>query len=131
MGWCRGRCSSNSRRDVFLMIGCSELHNARINGFAPEQVWIHVLDNKPDYWLKQDAQDAIANGFHVSLLILPNESISSLDLIGIKGLTVQLMGKNERRCHEIIKVCQRYAERVIHCLDGHLTILRGNNEDHA
>ena len=113
------------------MIGYIELLNARMNGFAPEQVWVHALDHKPSYWLKQDATGAIANGFHVSILILPTESVSTLDLFALKGLTVHFMGKNERRSHEIIKVCQRYAERVIHCLDGHLIILRGTHETYA
>lgn len=113
------------------MIGYAELLNARMNGFTPEQVWIHALDHKPNYWLKQDATDAIANGFRVSLLILPNESLSSLDLFALKGLTAHVMGKNERRSHEIIKVCQRYADCVIHCLDGHTTILRGIHADQA
>ena len=113
------------------MIGYSELLNARMNGFAPDQVWVHALDHKPDYWLKQDAQDAIANGFHISLLILSNESVSTLDLFALKGLTAHVMGKNERRSHEIIKVCQRYAERVIHCLDGQLIILRGAHANQA
>lgn len=107
------------------MIGYAELLNARMNGFAPEQVWVHALDHKPDYWLKQDATDAIANGFHVSILILPSESVSTLDLFALKGSTVHVMGKNERRSHEIIKVCQKYAECVIHCIEGHTTILRG------
>lgn len=111
------------------MIGFSELLNARLDGYAPNQVWVHVLDNKPGYWLKEDAQDAIANGFRVSLLILPNESISTLELFVLQGLTVHVMGNNDRRSHEIIKVCQRYAERVIHCLDGHLNILRGTHAD--
>ena len=111
------------------MIGFRELLNARLDGYAPSQVWVHVLDNKPDYWLKEDAQDAIANGFHVSLLILPNESTSTLDLFALKGLTVHVAGNNDRRSHEIIKVCRRYAERVIHCLNGHLIILRGTHAD--
>lgn len=109
------------------MIGYSELLNARMNGFTPEQVWVHALDHKPDYWLKQDATDAIANEFRVSVLILPNESVSTLDLFALKGLTAHFMGKNERRSHEIIKVCLRYAERVIHSLDGHLINLRGTH----
>ena len=113
------------------MIGYAELLNARMNGFAPEQVWVHVLDHKPDYWLKQDATDAIANGFRVSLLILPTESISSLDLFALKGLTVHVMGKNERRSHEIIKACSRHSDCVIHCLDGHTTILRGIHANQA
>lgn len=113
------------------MIGYAELLNARMSGFTPEQVWVHALDHSPEHWLKQDATDAIANGFHVSLLILPNESVSTLDLFALKDLTAHVMGKNERRSHEIIKVCQRYAERVIHCLDGHLTILRGAHAEQA
>lgn len=113
------------------MIGYAELLNARMDGFAPEQVWLHVLDRKPDQWQKQDAQDAIANGFHVSILILPNESVSALDLFALKGLTVHVNGNNERRSHEIVKVCQRYADSVIHCLDGHTTILRGVHAEQA
>lgn len=106
------------------MIGYAELLNARMNGFTPEQVWVHALDCKPDGWLKQDAQEAIANGFHVSILILPNESVSTLDLIALNGLTIHFMGTSGRRSNEVIKVCHRYAKRVIHCLDGQLNPLR-------
>jgi hypothetical protein len=58
------------------MIGYTELLNARLNGFAPASVWVHVLDYEPSFYLKRDAQEAIANGFRVSLLILPKESIA-------------------------------------------------------
>ena len=68
------------------MVGYTELLAARLNGFAPASVWVHVLDCEPSYYLKRDAQEAIANGYRVSLLILPNESIAALDLSALTGL---------------------------------------------
>ncbi len=113
------------------MIGYTELLNARLNGFAPESVWVHVLDCEPSYYLKRDAQEAITNGFRVSLLILPNDSIASLDLSVLNGLTVNVLGQNTPRADAIIKHCRRYAEQVINGSDARLTILRGIHEAHA
>jgi hypothetical protein len=113
------------------MIGYTELLAARLNGFAPVSVWVHVLDCEPSYYLKRDALEAIANGFRVSLLILPNESIAALDLSALTGLTANVMGQNTPRTHASIKRCLAYAESVIHCLDGHFTILRGTHETYA
>ncbi len=113
------------------MIGYAELLNARLNGFAPTSVWVHVLDCEPSYYLKRDAEEAIANGFRVSLLILPNESIASLDLNALTGLTVDVTGRNTPRANAIIKHCLRYAKQVINESDAGLTILRGVHEAHA
>ena len=113
------------------MIGYTELLNARLTGFAPPTVWVHVLDCEPSYYLKRDTQQAIANGFRVSLLILPNESIASLDLSALTGLTVNVIGQNTPRTHAIIKHCHRYANEVINGSDVDLTILRGIHEARA
>jgi len=113
------------------MIGYTELLDARLNGFAPTSVWVHVLDYEPSFYLKRDAQDAIANGFRVSLLILPKESIASLDLSALTGLIVTVLGQNTPRTHAIVKHCLRYAEQVINGSDTRLTILRGMHEAHA
>lgn len=113
------------------MVGYTELLNSRLNGFAPTNIWVHVLDCEPSYYLKRDAQEAIANGFRVSLLILPNESIASLDLSALTGLTVNVVGQNTPRAHAFIKHCLRYAEEVINDSDAGLTILRGTHETHA
>lgn len=113
------------------MIGYTELLDARLNGFAPASVWVHVLDCEPSYYLKRDAQEAIANGYRVSLLILPKESIAALDLSALTGLTVNAIGQNTPRTHAIIKHCLRYAERVINDTDAGLIILRGIHDAHA
>jgi hypothetical protein len=113
------------------MIGYAELLNARLNGFAPVCVWVHVLDCEPSYYLKRDSMEATANGFRVSLLILPRESIASLDLSALTGLTVNAMGENTPRTHAIIKHCLRYAEQVIFCSGADLTIQRGTHETFA
>ena len=113
------------------MIGYAELLNARLNRFAPLSVWVHVLDSEPSHYLKRDAQEAIANGFRVSLLILPKESIAALDLSALTGLTVNVMGQNTPRTHAIIKHCVKYAEQVINDSDAGLIILRGVHEAHA
>lgn len=113
------------------MIGYTELLNARLNGFAPASVWVHVLDCEPSYYLKRDAQEAIANGFRVSLLILPKESIAALDLSTLTGLTVNVIGENTPRTHAINKHCLRYAEQVINSSDARLIILKGIHEAHA
>ena len=111
------------------MIGYAELLEHRLRGYKPNEVWLIVCGEQPPPWLKQDARDSIANNFMVTMLILPNQSIASLDLSALLGLTVHVFAKNTPRSHEIIKVCRRYAERVIHCLDGHLIILRGINAE--
>jgi hypothetical protein len=113
------------------MIGYTELLNARLNRFAPLSVWVHVLDREPSHYLKRDAQEAIANGFRVSILILPKESIAALDLSALTGLTVNVMGQNTPRTLAIIKHCVRYAEKVINDSDTGLTILRGVHEAHT
>ncbi len=113
------------------MIGYTELLNARLNRFAPLSVWVHVLDREPSYYLKRDAQEAIANGFRVSLLILPKESIAALDLSALTGLTVNVMGQNTPRTHAIIKHCAKYAEQVINDSNAGLTILKGIHETHT
>lgn len=114
-----------------MMVGYSELLAARLDGFAPASVWVHVLDCEPSYHLKRDALEAIANGFRVSLLILPKESIASLDLSALTGLTVNAMGENTPRTHAIIKHCLRYAEQVIFCSGADLTIQRCIHETFA
>lgn len=113
------------------MIGYTELLNARLNGFAPASVWVHVLDYEPSFYLKRDAQEAIANGFRVSLLILPKESIAALELSALTGLTVNAIGQNTPRTHAIIKRCLRYAEQVIKDSDADLIILRGIHAAHT
>ena len=113
------------------MIGYTELLDARLNGFAPASVWVHVLDCEPSFYVKRDAQEAIANGFRVSLLILPKESIAALDLSALTGLTVNVIGQNTPRTHAIIKHCLRYAEQVINDSDAGLIILRGIHDAHA
>ena len=113
------------------MIGYTELLDARLNGFAPASVWVHVLDCEPSYYLKRDAQEAIANGYRVSLLILPKESIAALDLSALTGLTANVMGQNTPRTHAIIKHCLRYAEQVIFCSEADFTIQRGIHETFA
>jgi hypothetical protein len=113
------------------MIGYAELLNARLNGFAPVSVWIHALDCEPSYYLKRDAQEAIANGFRVSLLILPSESIAALDLSVLTGLTASVMGQNTPRTHAIIKHCLRYVEQVIFCSGADFAIQRGTHETYA
>jgi hypothetical protein len=113
------------------MIGYAELLNARLNGFAPVCVWVHALDCEPSYYLKRDATEAIANGFRISLLILPNERIASLDLSAITHLTVEVMGQNTPRTHAIIKHCLKYAEQVIFCSEADCTIQRGTHETYA
>ena len=110
------------------MIGYAELLDARLNGFTPVSVWVHALDCEPSYYLKRDAQQAIANGFRVSLLILPKESIAALDLSALTGLTVNVMGQNTPRTHAIIKHCLRYAEQVIFCSEADFAIQRGTHE---
>ena len=125
---------AHSHRSISEMVGYSELLDARLNGFAPIGVWVHVLDNLPDEYDKRDAREAIANGFRVSLLILPNESIASLDLSALAGLTVEVievMGQNKPRTHAIIKHCLRYAEQVIFCSEVDFTIQRGIHETFA
>lgn len=113
------------------MVGYAELLAARLNGFAPVSVWVHMLDCEPSYYLKRDALEAIANGFRVSLLILPKESIASLDLSALTGLTIEVMGENTPRTHAIIKHCLRYAEQVIFCSEADLIIQRGTHETYA
>jgi len=113
------------------MIGYTELLDARLNGFAPASVWVHVLDCEPSFYLKRDAQEAIANGFRVSLLILPKESIAALDLSALTGLTVNAIGQNTPRTHAIIKHSLRYAEQVINDSNAGLIILRGIHDAHA
>ena len=113
------------------MIGHTELLNARLNGFAPVSVWVHALDCEPNHYLNRDAQQAIANGFRVSLLILPKESIAALDLSALAGLTVNVIGQNTPRTHAIIKHCLRYAEQVIYCSEADFTIQRGTHETYA
>lgn len=110
------------------MIGYAELLDARLNGFTPVSVWVHALDCEPSYYLKRDAQQAIANGFRVSLLILPKESIAALDLSALAGLTVNVIGQNTPRTRAIIKHCLRYSEQVIFCSETDFTIQRGTHE---
>ena len=113
------------------MIGYTELLDARLNGFAPASVWVHVLDCEPSFYFKRDAQEAIANGFRVSLLILPKESIAALDLSALTGLTVNVIGQNTPRTHAIIKHCLRYAEQVIFFSEADFNIQRGTHETYA
>ena len=115
------------------MVGYAELLNARLNGFAPANVWLHALDNPPDEKDTLYAREAIANGFRVSLLILPKESVASLDLRVLAGLTVsvvEVMGQNKPRTHAIIKRCLKYSEQVFICSGADSTILRATHETH-
>lgn len=109
------------------MIGHTEILNARMRGYSPEQVHVHVLDNPPSYWLKQDATDALENGFRAQILILPNESISSLDLSVLEGLIVHVEGPDQRRCGAVIKQVCKHAERVLHFADGALMDWRADH----
>ncbi len=96
------------------MIGHAEILMARIHGQTPPQVWVHVLDTPPDYWMAQDATDSVANGFRAQILILPTESVSGLDLAILKGLTVHVIGENESRCMAVMNRCKKFASRVLY-----------------
>jgi hypothetical protein len=109
------------------MIGSNAIVNARMQGYSPDQVWVHVLDTMPDAWLKQDAEDCIANGFRAQILILPNESVSSLDLSALYGLTVHLMGENKARVAAVSRQCQKFAERILNVADDVLTDWRASH----
>jgi len=96
------------------MIGHTQILNARIHGVSPAHVWVHVLDNKPDYWMAQDARDCISNGFRAQILVLPTESVSGLDFSILKGLVVHIQGETHDRCMAVLNRCRQYADRVLY-----------------
>ena len=98
------------------MTGHAEILMARIHGQTPPQVWVHVLDTPPDYWMAQDATDSIANGFRAQIIILPTESVSGLDLAILKGLTVHVIGENESRCMAVMNRCKNVQVHKFVCV---------------
>lgn len=96
------------------MIGHQQILRARVHGKTPAHVWVHVLDQKPDYWMAQDATDSIDNGFRAQILVLPTETVSGLDLAILKGLVVHIQGEQHDRCMAVLNRCKQYAERVLY-----------------
>lgn len=113
------------------MIGYAEILNARMQGYTPEQVHIHVLENPPSTWIKRDAMEALTNGFRASILILPNENVSALNLSALLGLIVHLNGSDGLRCDAVMKQVTKYADRVLRVTEGVLVDWRATNECEA
>lgn len=104
------------------MIGYEELLQTRLAGYKPSViVWIRVFDVDPSPYDKRAAKESIANGFCPEVLIMPNDSISALDLIGLRGLTIHIDGKNDPRCREVVKACRRHSATVVWSLGSFLS----------
>lgn len=110
------------------MIGHAEILTKRLQGLTPESAWVHVLEFDPSAYMKRDAHDSIANGFKAQILILPNESVASLDLSGLEGMTVHLEGSDRLRCDAVMKQVTKYADRVLRFTDGVLMDWRANHD---
>lgn len=108
------------------MIGINQLLNLRFSGMTPGNVWIHLLDHKADFYQTRDAEDAIANGFCVTLLINPDERISGLDFVAVSGTTVHIIGNHQARCDAVFGLCEPIAERVLATING---ILRDSKHE--
>lgn len=79
------------------MIGHIQIIEARVNGYQPKSVWVHLLDHEPTEFDIRDAEDALQNGFGAQILIAPSEKVKTLKLMAVRGLNVHIIGGDDER----------------------------------
>jgi hypothetical protein len=90
------------------MTGHESIIEMRLNGFAPQSVWVHVLNADPEYFPSTHPSLNAQNGFHASIDITPKDT-GALDFRCLTGLLVHLSGSNERRVLSVLKQIERAA----------------------
>lgn len=103
------------------MIGHKQIVEARVNGFNPKHVWIHLLNHEPTEFDKRDAEDALLNGFRAQILIAPSENIRTLQLVGVRGLIVHIIAEDDDRAIRMCNHLHRFQpSAVLLCVGGEL-----------
>jgi hypothetical protein len=88
------------------MTGHEPIIELRMQGYAPRNVWVHVLDHEPCYFPGTHPRQSLQNGFQASIDIEPNESLI-LDFRCLTGLGVHLMGTNQSRVIRVLKLIEQ------------------------
>lgn len=95
------------------MTGHESIIKMRMNGFAPQSVWVHVLNAEPEYLPCSSPEESLRNGFCAEIHITPM-SRSALDFRCLTGLVIHLQGDDENRVLQILKQIERFEpKRVI------------------
>lgn len=85
------------------MRGHRSLMALRAKGYAPADVWLHVLDAEPKYRRGTDPETAIDDRVRPFIDIAPSDNPGSLDLRCLLGLQVHLSGTNQSRVGEVMR----------------------------
>lgn len=88
------------------MTGHEPIIEMRMNGYAPESVWVHVLDFEPKYLPAAHPAQNLQNGFCAEIHITPM-SRGALDFRCLRGLVVHLQGEDENRVMQVLKQIER------------------------
>ena len=88
------------------MTGHESIVAMRLNGFAPKNVWVHVLNAEPEYFPSTHPSLNAQNGFHASIDITPKDK-GALDFRCLTGLLIPLSGSNENRVLSVLKQIER------------------------
>lgn len=113
------------------MIGHQEIIDARLEGYEPTGVWIHLLDHEPTEFDRRDAEDSLQNSGRAQILIAPKERISGLRLVAVNGLTVHLNGTNTARMNQLLNRCMEFSPaQVFAVIDGELIVAEQANAEH-
>ena len=84
------------------MTGHESIIELRMQGYAPRNVWVHVLDSEPSYFPGTHPRQALQNGFQAAIDVGPKDT-HVLDLRCLTGLGIHLMGTDESRVMWVLK----------------------------
>ena len=84
------------------MTGHESIIELRMQGYAPRNVWVHVLDSEPSYFPGTHPRQALQNGFQATIDIGPDDR-RVLDFRCLTGLGIHLMGADESRVMRVLK----------------------------
>jgi len=87
--------------------GHESLLRARLAGYRPSDVFVHVLAHEPPKRGFLDAEEAIELGGFPEIDIGPADRPELLDLRCLRGARVHVLGRNEQRVRQV-------ARRVTH-----------------
>jgi len=94
------------------MTGHESIIEMRLNGFAPQSVWVHVLNADPEYFPSTHPSLNAQNGFHASIDITSKDT-GALDFRFLTGLVINLFGSNEKRVCSVLKQIERAAPAYV------------------
>lgn len=88
------------------MTGHEPIIEMRMNGYAPQNVWVFVLDAEPKYFPATHPAMCMQNGSGAEIHVTPMDK-GALDFRCLRGLVINLQGNNENRVLQVLRQIER------------------------